>query len=142
MKQLIRKIKEDKKLREIITYLFFGGMTTVVNFVVFFLARNLLGWNLVVSNTLSWILSVLFAFVTNKKWVFKSRSTGSKQFLVELGKFFFYRIVSFGIDMGCMLLFIDVFKMGEFFAKLITQTIIVVANYVFSKFLIFTSKNV
>ncbi|AYW45217.1 GtrA family protein [Tetragenococcus koreensis] len=142
MKQLIRKIKEDKKLREIITYLFFGGMTTVVNFVVFFLARNLLGWNLVVSNTLSWILSVLFAFATNKKWVFKSKSTGTKQFLVELGKFFFYRIVSFGIDMGCMLLFIDVFKMGEFLAKLITQTIIVVANYVFSKFLIFTSKNV
>ncbi|MDN6848094.1 MAG: GtrA family protein, partial [Tetragenococcus koreensis] len=141
MKQLIRKIKEDKKLREIITYLFFGGMTTVVNFVVFFLARNLLGWNLVVSNTLSWILSVLFAFATNKKWVFKSKSTGTKQFLVELGKFFFYRIVSFGIDMGCMLLFIDVFKMGEFLAKLITQTIIVVANYVFSKFLIFTSKN-
>ncbi|MGO2853424.1 MAG: GtrA family protein, partial [Tetragenococcus koreensis] len=133
MKQLIRKIKEDKKLREIITYLFFGGMTTVVNFVVFFLARNLLGWNLVVSNTLSWILSVLFAFATNKKWVFKSKSTGTKQFLVELGKFFFYRIVSFGIDMGCMLLFIDVFKMGEFLAKLITQTIIVVANYVFSK---------
>ncbi|MDN6664812.1 MAG: GtrA family protein [Tetragenococcus koreensis] len=142
MKQLIRKIKEDKKLREVITYLFFGGMTTVVNFVVFFLARNLLGWNLVVSNTLSWILSVLFAFATNKKWVFKSKSTGTKQFLVELGKFFFYRIVSFGIDMGCMLLFIDVFKMGEFLAKLITQTIIVVANYVFSKFLIFTSKNV
>lgn len=142
MRQLIEKLKEDKRLQEIITYLFFGVMTTAVNFVTFFLARNLFIWNLVISNTFSWVLSVLFAFATNKKWVFKSKSTGTKQFLVELGKFFFYRIVSFGIDMGCMLLFIDVFKMGEFLAKLITQTIIVVANYVFSKFLIFTSKNV
>lgn len=140
MKRLIRKIREDRKLREIISYLFFGGMTTVVNFVVFFLARNLIGWNLVVSNTLSWVLSVLFAFTTNKKWVFKSKTTGIKPLLSELSKFFFYRIVSFGIDMACMLLFVDVFKTGEFLAKLITQIIIVIANYVFSKFLIFTKK--
>ncbi|MDN6639851.1 MAG: GtrA family protein [Tetragenococcus sp.] len=142
MKQLIRRLKEDKELQEIITYLFFGGMTTVVNFLVFFLTRNLFGWNLILSNTLSWVFSVLFAFTTNKKWVFKSKTTSIKSFLMELSKFFFYRIVSFGIDMGCMLLFIDVFKMGEFWAKLITQTIIVIANYVFSKFLIFTSKNI
>lgn len=142
MKQLIRRFKEDKQLQEIITYLFFGGMTTVVNFLVFFLTRNLFGWNLILSNTLSWVFSVLFAFTTNKKWVFKSKSTSIKQFLMELSKFFFYRIVSFGIDMGCMLLFIDVFKMGEFWAKLITQAIIVIANYIFSKFLIFTSKKV
>ncbi|GMA54756.1 hypothetical protein GCM10025857_61130 [Alicyclobacillus contaminans] len=89
MKQLIRKVREDEKFREIISYLFFGGMTTVVNFVVFFLARNLIGWNLVVSNTLSWILSVLFAFATNKKWVFKSKTTGIKPLLSELSKFFF-----------------------------------------------------
>lgn len=141
MKQLIKRVKEDKKLQEVISYLFFGGMTTVVNFVVFFITRNLFGWNLVISNTLSWVFSVLFAFATNKKWVFKSTSTNMQQFLAELGKFFFYRIVSFGIDMGCMLLFIDGLNMGEFWAKLITQIIIVIANYVFSKFLIFTQKN-
>ncbi|WP_038023478.1 GtrA family protein, partial [Tetragenococcus muriaticus] len=74
MKQLIKKIREDEKLQEVISYLFFGGMTTVVNFIVFFLARSLFGWSLVVSNTLSWIFSVLFAFATNKKWVFKSKT--------------------------------------------------------------------
>ncbi|MCF1617257.1 GtrA family protein [Tetragenococcus koreensis] len=142
MRQLIEKLKEDKRLQEIITYLFFGVMTTAVNFVTFFLARNLFIWNLVISNTFSWVLSVLFAFATNKKWVFKSKTTSSRHFFSELSKFFFYRIVSFGIDMGCMLLFIDGFHMGEFWAKLVTQIIIVVANYVFSKFLIFTSKNV
>ncbi|MDN5832035.1 MAG: GtrA family protein [Tetragenococcus halophilus] len=124
-----------------ITYLFFGVMTTVVNFVTFFLARNLFVWNLVISNTFSWVLSVLFAFATNKKWVFKSKTTSSRHFFSELSKFFFYRIVSFGIDMGCMLLFVDAIDMKEFWAKLITQIIIVVANYVFSKFFIFTQKN-
>ncbi len=141
LKQFIKKIREDTKLQEIISYLFFGGMTTLVNFVVFFIARNLFGWNLVISNTLSWIFSVLFAFATNKKWVFKSKTTDLTQTLAELGKFFFYRIVSFGIDMGCMLFFIDGLNMGDFWAKFITQVIIVIANYVFSKFLIFTKKN-
>ncbi|MCO8289469.1 GtrA family protein [Tetragenococcus halophilus] len=141
MKQLIKRLKEDQKLQEIITYLFFGVMTTVVNFVTFFLARNLFVWNLVISNTFSWVLSVLFAFATNKKWVFKSKTTSSRHFFSELSKFFFYRIVSFGIDMGCMLLFVDAIDMKEFWAKLITQIIIVIANYVFSKFFIFTQKN-
>ncbi|AOF49002.1 putative teichoic acid glycosylation protein [Tetragenococcus halophilus subsp. halophilus] len=141
MKQLIKRLKEDQKLQEIIAYLFFGGMTTVVNFITFFLARRLFGWNLVISNTLSWIFSVLFAFATNKRWVFKSQTTSMRQFFSELSKFFFYRIVSFGIDMGCMLLFVDSLNMKEFWAKLITQIIIVVANYVFSKFFIFTQKN-
>ncbi|GMA07740.1 GtrA family protein [Tetragenococcus halophilus] len=141
MRQLVKKLKEDKRLQEIITYLFFGVMTTVVNFVTFFLARNLFVWNLVISNTFSWVLSVLFAFATNKKWVFKSKTTSSRHFFSELSKFFFYRIVSFGIDMGCMLLFVDAIDMKEFWAKLITQIIIVVANYVFSKFFIFTQKN-
>ncbi|WP_028790387.1 GtrA family protein [Tetragenococcus muriaticus] len=140
MKQLIKKIREDEKLQEVISYLFFGGMTTVVNFIVFFLARSLFGWSLVVSNTLSWIFSVLFAFATNKKWVFKSKTRSVRHFFEELSKFFFYRIVSFGIDMGCMLLFINSFHMDDFWAKLITQIIIVIANYVFSKFLIFTKK--
>ncbi|WP_038023472.1 GtrA family protein, partial [Tetragenococcus muriaticus] len=97
-------------------------------------------WSLVVSNTLSWIFSVLFAFATNKKWVFKSKTRSVRHFFEELSKFFFYRIVSFGIDMGCMLLFINSFHMDDFWAKLITQIIIVIANYVFSKFLIFTKK--
>ncbi|AYW50602.1 GtrA family protein [Tetragenococcus halophilus] len=141
MRQLVKKLKEDKRLQEIITYLFFGVMTTVVNFVTFFLARNLFVWNLVISNTFSWVLSVLFAFATNKKWVFKSKTTSSRHFFSELSKFFFYRIVSFGIDMGCMLLFVDAIDMKEFWAKLITQIIIVIANYVFSKFFIFTQKN-
>ncbi|MEL5940191.1 GtrA family protein, partial [Tetragenococcus halophilus] len=125
MRQLVKKLKEDKRLQEIITYLFFGVMTTVVNFVTFFLARNLFVWNLVISNTFSWVLSVLFAFATNKKWVFKSKTTSSRHFFSELSKFFFYRIVSFGIDMGCMLLFVDAIDMKEFWAKLITQIIIV-----------------
>ena len=137
MKNLIKKIKNDSRLLEIISYVFFGGMTTVVNFVVYFIARSLLDWSLVVSNTLSWIFAVLFAFVTNKIWVFGSKTNNFKSLFFEFSKFVFYRLLSFGIDMLCMLLFVNVIHTGDFIAKLLTQIFIVIANYVFSKFFIF-----
>lgn len=140
MNEWIKKLKENKKLKEMIAYLFFGGLTTIVNFVVFFIARKIFNSQLVFANTLSWFLSVLFAFVTNKKWVFDSKTPTFSSYLNEMGKFFLFRALSYVIDMGCMLLLINGIHLGDFWAKLITQIIVVIANYVFSKFLIFTAK--
>lgn len=113
----------------------------MVNFVVFFLAKDLAHLSLVPSNTLAWIGAVLFAFVTNKLWVFHSKTETPAELAVEFGKFIFYRILSYVLDMGAMLLLINVLHVGDFWSKLITQILVVVANYVFSKLFIFKNNS-
>lgn len=132
---------EKRHLWEVFTYLFFGGLTTVVNFVVYFIARDLLGLSMVIANSFAWLLSVIFAFVTNKVWVFHSQTEGLGELLSELGKFIFYRGLSYVLDMATMILLIDLLHMGDFFAKLITQVLVIIANYLFSKLFIFNKKS-
>ena len=138
----IKKFLEEKGYWEIFVYIFFGGLATVVNFVTFALALQVFGFSMVVSNTISWICSVLFAFVTNKIWVFHSKSPNFWHVLEEFGKFLFYRIVSYGLDMGAMILLIQGLHSNEYVAKIITQILVVLANYVFSKLFIFKKTEV
>lgn len=140
MQKKIQTLLANKHLREIICYLFFGGLTTLVNLLVFFCAREIFQAPLVVSNSLAWLLSVLFAFVTNKRWVFHSKTTGAAAYLLELGKFILYRLLSYCLDMGTLLLLVQVFHTGDLLAKLVSQVIVVLANYFFSKWLIFNGK--
>ncbi|MGX7174136.1 GtrA family protein [Enterococcus ratti] len=133
----MKQFLEMKGYWEIFIYLFFGGLATVVNIVSFGIALQFFDLSMPVSNTISWICSVLFAFVTNKLWVFHSKSPNLLHLVVEFSKFVFYRILSYGMDMGCMLLLIQVMDTNEYFAKIITQIIVVIANYVFSKLFIF-----
>lgn len=130
-----------RHLWEVFIYLFFGGLATVVNFVIYFFARDAFNLNLFNSNSISWLAAVLFAFVTNKLWVFKSESENFFELIIEFGKFIFYRIVSYGLDMGMMFLFVDSLEIADFWAKLITQVAVVIANYLFSKLFIFKSKD-
>lgn len=128
---------EEKRLWEVFIYLFFGGLATVVNIVTYAMAFQLFHLSWPVSNAISWICSVLFAYVTNKVWVFQSKTGNFKELAWEFGKFVFARVVSFGMDMICMYLFIDMLHTGNLIAKIITQVVVVVANYVFSKVFIF-----
>src|SRR5699024_5642784 len=100
-------------------------------------ALQMLHLSMPIANTISWICSVLFAFVTNKLWVFHSKSPNFFHLVIEFSKFLFYRILSYGMDMGSMLLLIQVMHTNDYVAKIITQVIVVVANYVFSKLFIF-----
>lgn len=128
---------EEKKLWEVFIYLFFGGLATLVNLLTFALAFNLFGWSWPLSNAFSWICSVLFAFVTNKLWVFHSKTETWLALAWEFSKFLAARIVSFGMDMACMYVLIDLLHTGNLIAKIVTQIVVVVANYVFSKVFIF-----
>ncbi|EPH99571.1 MULTISPECIES: GtrA family protein [unclassified Enterococcus] len=132
-----RHLLEEKGYWEVFIYLFYGGLATVVNIVSFAIALRMFHLSMPVSNTISWICSVLFAFVTNKLWVFHSKSPSFGHLAVEFGKFIFYRLVSYGLDMGSMLLLINVLHSNDFVAKIITQILVVIANYVFSKLFIF-----
>ena len=126
-----------QKYKEIILYLIFGALTTLVNMVSFALLNEVchLGW--AAGNVIAWILSVVFAYVTNRKYIFESNSThiGKEIFL-----FFFFRVLSLGLDMLFMWLFIELIGMHDLLSKLIVQVIVVVLNYVFSKLFVFAKK--
>lgn len=92
---------------------------------------------MLLANSFAWIFSVLFAYLTNRRWVFDSNVSGITAVSFELIKFVFYRGLSFVIDMLSMLLLIEFLNWKDFYAKLITQVIVVVANFLFSKWLIF-----
>lgn len=122
------------KYKEIILYLIFGGLTTFVNIVVYALCTKLFSINWEISNIIAWILSVLFAYVTNRKYVFESKSSN---IIKEMSSFFGFRLLSFVLDMGFMYLFVDMIQMDDMIAKIIVQVIVIVLNYVFSKLFIF-----
>lgn len=123
--------------KEIILYLVFGVLTTMVNFGVYLFFKSFLEASMLLANSFAWIFSVLFAYLTNRRWVFESTISGIVAVSFELIKFIFYRGLSFVIDMLSMLLFIEVLVWEDFYAKLITQVIVVIANFLFSKWLIF-----
>ncbi|MBR0414864.1 MAG: GtrA family protein [Clostridia bacterium] len=150
----MKKISKENII-ELIKYIIFGGLTTVVSLVSFKLFDFLLGEKLyLVSNIISWVLAVAFAFVTNKLWVFRSKSWQSKVVLKEALGFAGARLFSLGVEEVGLWLLISVLGMGQMqawvlfgftingnlIAKVIMQVIVVIMNYVFSKFIIFKKK--
>ncbi len=143
------------KYKELITYVFFGGLTTLVNFLTFSLFRALLGEELyLLNNAIAWFVSVVFAYITNKLFVFESKSFEKRTLMKEISEFFCARIFSFGVEEGGMWLLIDFFGFGSYslnvlgfemggqlIAKLILAVIVVIFNYFASKFVIFRKKN-
>lgn len=141
MKKLFNSGKQwlsSRGLWDVFTYVFFGGLTTLMNIVVFSLTMWM-GMSWWVANFISWVLAVLFAFVTNKLWVFNSHTENLKELLWEFSKFIVARLLSLGLDYGCMFILIDILGAGGLLAKIITQFVIVAANYALSKFIIFKS---
>lgn len=143
------------KYKELISYVFFGALTTVVSLVSFKIADVILGEKLyLISNIISWVLAVLFAYITNKLWVFESKSWKRQVIIKEIAGFFSARLFSFGVEelgLWIAILLCHMGKMsvtvfgininGNMIAKLVMQIVVLVLNYVFSKFLIFAKKN-
>ena len=139
------------KYKEIITYIIFGVLTTLVNFFAFWLFTKIFGEDLyLVNNAIAWVVGVVFAYVTNKLFVFESKSWDLKLIIKEITGFLGARIFSFLVEEGGMFLFISVLGLGEkslalagftitgqFIVKILLAVIVVVLNYVFSKFFVF-----
>ena len=135
MKELINKvfkIYSDYKMP--ILYIFFGGLTTLINIVVYSLCYYFYHIDNVPSNIIAWILAVVFAFVTNKIYVFESKS---KSILYELCTFFACRAGTGLLDLGIMYLSVDILAWNELLMKILSNVIVIVLNYVFSKVIIF-----
>ncbi len=134
------KIKElYLKYKEIVNYLIVGGLTTVVGLGVYYgLVLTVLnpknGIQLQVANVLSWIAAVTFAYFTNRKFVFESKS---ENILQEATKFVLARVGTLLMDMGIMFVTVTVMGMNDKIAKLFVQVVVTIMNYVFSKFLVF-----
>lgn len=114
----------------------FGVLTTVVNLISYQACVNL-KINLYVSVVIAWVLSVIFAFVTNKLFVFESKSWKGDVLLKEGSLFVSARLASLLIDLAAMGVMVDVLHIQDMIAKLISNVIVVVVNYIFSKFFIF-----
>lgn len=132
---------------EIVSYVFFGILTTIVSIGSFEIVCRLLGedklfgqYNYLFANVVSWVFAVLFAFFTNKLFVFNSRTWKASVVMKEFSSFITARLVSLGIDTLLMFVFVDLMHMGKTLAKLIVQVVVVILNYVFSKLFIFRNK--
>ncbi|MCO6543689.1 MAG: GtrA family protein [Lactobacillus sp.] len=130
-----------KKYWDVISYLIFGGLTTLINLLVFYELytwHHILGYQ--AANVIAWLLSVIFAYLTNKQFVFNSHQSSKKAVLKELESFFFFRFLSLIIDMGILKVGIGIMQANSLIVKLLDNIIVVVANYVFSKVFIFKDK--
>ena len=126
-----------RKYWDVISYLFFGVLTTVVNYLVYLPCYNLLGFSASVSNMISWAVAVAFAYLTNKPFVFRSHDWSAKTVIPELTAFVGCRIGSGLLETGILLLTVDLLGWNGNVWKLVTSVLVVVLNYIFSKFLVF-----
>ena len=130
-----------KKYESVILYLIFGVLTTLVNFAAYHICYTKLQFPNLVSNTIAWILSVLFAFITNKIWVFKSKSFQTELVLRELITFVVSRLSTWLLETVIMIVGVDILKGYWLIAKVIASVLVVILNYVFSKLFIFRKNN-
>lgn len=126
-----------ERYREVLSYLFFGVLTTLVNLAGYFILTRAFGVNYMVSTAVAWAVSVLFAYVTNKIWVFESRDTSPGVVLRELVSFVGCRLFSGLLDMAIMYLCVSAWGMPDAPVKILSNILVIVLNYVFSKLFIF-----
>lgn len=151
------KIKEFLiKNKEIIVYIVFGALTTLVNLVTFYLLEYIFGSGgkgYIVYNAIAWVVAVVFAYITNKLYVFESKSWAPKIVIKESAQFLLARVFSFLVEEFGLILMVEVLNFAEYsldlkiitlsgatVAKIILAVIVVIMNYFFSKFIIFKKK--
>lgn len=126
--------------RETISYLFFGVLTTVVNYVIYELCK-LLHIYFLIAGFLAWVAAVAFAFVTNKLFVFESKSWEQSLVLKEIKSFVACRLLSLICDLAFLYFSVTLFHMNDSIAKLLSNVFVVIINYFASKFIIFKQHN-
>ncbi|HBF5908122.1 GtrA family protein [Clostridioides difficile] len=126
-----------KKHKETILYLFFGAFTTLVNIVSYLFFTRVILFNFMVANALAWILAVLFAYVTNKFFVFESKRIEIKFLFKEFLSFVSFRLLSGVVEMLIMYVMIDLLFVNDVIVKIFTNIVVIVLNYLFSKMIIF-----
>ena len=128
-----------KKLinKETILYVIFGVLTTIVNLIAYYLFSNIININYLISNAIAWIISVVFAYITNKFFVFNSSYINKDVIIEEFIKFMNFRLISGLSEVVLLFLFVDLLLMNDIVAKLIIGVLVALINFIFSKVFIF-----
>lgn len=129
------------KYKEIFDYLFFGGLVTIVNFISYYISANIIGVDKIVSNLIAFIISVIFAYVVNKEYVFETKWEGIQNVFKEFSSFVISRI---GTGLLCDILIfafmINILNINDVISKIFTQILVVILNYIVGKWFVFKQK--
>lgn len=129
-----------KKYKEIIFYGLFGVLTTLINIIVYYIGTKILNIDYLISNVIAWILSVAFAYITNKLFVFDNNDYDLKTITKEVTAFVSARGFTGILDMGIMYTFVDLLLINDVVVKILTNVIVIILNYFLSKYWIFRKK--
>lgn len=125
-----------KNNKEIINYIIVGALTTLVSILSYYLFRFIIK-NYVILSIISWICAVSFAYITNRTFVFESKN---ENIITELSKFFSCRLLTLGLEVSLMTLFVSGFHINDMISKIVLQFVILVLNYILSKLFVFRNK--
>lgn len=128
------------KYKDIIPYAFFGVLTTIINIVVYYVMAHFFKITIMISTVFAWLLAVLFAYVTNRKWVFHSSADTTETIMTEIFAFFSCRIATGIVDWACMWFFVNILHFNDVVIKCMANVLVIVLNYIASKLLIFSKK--
>ncbi len=137
----MKNIKEIyNKYGEVISYLAFGALTVLVNLIVYYICAHIFIFEVVLSTVIAWICSVIFSFVTNKIWVFKSKDWSKTGVFKEATSFFVFRVLTGTVDVTIMYVCVDKLFWNDMLIKIISNIIVIIMNYIASKLVIFKKK--
>ena len=122
---------------ELVAYLFAGVATTIVNYVVYFAATRWMGLGVMSGTWFAWVIAVAFGYVVNKAFVFHTHCETTAALVKEAASFFAMRLVSLGMETVLMFVTVELLGMNDLVMKLVTNIVVIIANYVFSKLFIF-----
>ncbi len=138
MQEIIIKLKKIySKYDELILYICFGGLTTLVNYIVYFISTRIFGVDILYSNVVSWFLAVLFAYITNRHWVFQSKAKNVKEIVCEGMIFICARVTSGILDTVLLAIFCNIMHINDLVVKIFNSVLVTVFNYFFSKWIVF-----
>lgn len=126
-----------KKNKEVLLYSFFGGLTFIVSIGTYAVFNVFLSINELIANVMSWIFAVLFAFLTNRIWVFQAPTNTIQEFVKQMFSFFGGRLVTLAVEEVILLVFITILGFGSMLIKVAAQIVVIVLNYIISKFYVF-----
>ena len=134
-----KKIYE--KYRDVIPYMIFGVLTTLVNMAVYWLMAHPLQLEVMPSTVTAWIITILFAYVTNRKWVFHSEASAVNEIIQDMISFFACRLATGIVDWGCMFLFVNICHFDDVIIKFAANVLVIILNYAASRLIIFKHKD-
>lgn len=134
MSNNMKKLMEKLLSRQVILYLLFGVLTTLVNILFYIFFADILQINYLVGNVLAWFLSVVFAYITNRIWVFESES---EKILLEFSLFIGGRIFSGFLDTLLLFIFVSLMSINDIISKIVIGVIVIIINYLVSRNIVF-----